>query len=126
MTEKILHLYKDYYPILGGIENHIRTVAEAQVAAGYDVTVLVHSLDARTHREEMAGVQVIKAGRLATVASTPMGVAMPWLLSRLRPDLIHLHFPYPWGEVSNLLCGRAPRMVITYHSDVVKQQNLLR
>ena len=126
MPEKILHLYKDYYPILGGIENHIRTVAEAQAAAGYDVTVLVNSLNAHTRYKEMGGVRVIKASRLATLASTPIGPAMPWLLSRQRPDLIHLHFPYPWGEVSNLLFGRASRMVITYHSDVVKQQRILR
>ena len=29
---KILHVYKDYHPIRGGIENHIRTLAEAQAA----------------------------------------------------------------------------------------------
>ena len=29
MPTKILHLYKDYYPVLGGIENHVRALAEA-------------------------------------------------------------------------------------------------
>lgn len=126
MTRRILHIYKDYHPVLGGIENHVRAVAEAQAAAGDDVTVLVNSLDRRTLTEQMNGVRVIKAGRLATVASTPLGVALPWQLSRQRPDLAHLHFPYPWGELSQLLLGHAPRLVITYHSDVVKQQGLLR
>ncbi len=38
---QILHIYKDYYPILGGIENHIKALAEGQVQAGHDVTVVV-------------------------------------------------------------------------------------
>ena len=126
MPTKILHLYKDYYPVLGGIENHVRALAEAHAAAGYDVTVLVNSFDLHTRREELNGVQVIKAGRLATVASTPISLAMPLVLRRQEPDLIHLHFPYPWGEISNLFFGRASKMVITYHSDVVKQQRLLK
>ena len=71
-------------------------------------------------------MRVIKAGRLATVASTPVGLALPWLLSRERPDLVHLQFPYPFGEVSQLFFGHAPRVVISYQSDVVKQQGLLR
>ena len=37
----ILHIYKDYPPILGGIENHVQLLAQAQAAAGHDVTVLV-------------------------------------------------------------------------------------
>lgn len=44
----ILHLYKDYYPVLGGMENHIKWLAEAQAAAGHQVAVLVTSLDRRT------------------------------------------------------------------------------
>jgi rhamnosyl/mannosyltransferase len=74
----------------------------------------------------MNGVRLLKAGRLATVASTPLGFALPWLLSRQRPDIAHLHFPYPLGELAQLLLGRSRRLVITYHSDVVKQQGLLR
>jgi hypothetical protein len=109
MTKRILHVYKDYFPVLGGIENHVRDLAEAQAAAGYAVTVLVHSLDRHTHVEELNGVRVIKAGRLATVASTPVGLALPWLLSRERPDLVHLQFPYPFGEAAQLFFGPAPR-----------------
>ena len=41
MFLKILHIYKDYPPILGGIENHVQLLAQGQAAAGHDVTVLV-------------------------------------------------------------------------------------
>jgi len=68
----------------------------------------------------------VRAWRLATVASTPLTVAFLWQLPRLAADIVHLHFPYPIGEVSQLLAGGKKPFVITYHSDVVKQQAILR
>ena len=123
---KILHIYKDYYPVLGGIENHVRALAEAQAQRGHEVTVLVTSPGRATARETLNGVQVIKAGRLATVASAPLSLALFRELRRLPADVAHLHFPYPVGEVANELLGRARRTVLTYHSDVVRQQGWLR
>jgi rhamnosyl/mannosyltransferase len=122
---KVLHVYKDYYPVLGGIENHIRMLAEEQVKRGNEVTVLVTNTAFRTLAEEVNGVQVIKAGRLMTVASTPLSISLPLLLRRQNADIAHLHFPYPVGELSYLLFGRTSHLVITYHSDVVRQRGLL-
>jgi hypothetical protein len=56
----MLHLYRDYYPVLGGIENHIRQLAEAQVAHGHTVTVLVTSTTQKTETDTVNGVRVIK------------------------------------------------------------------
>jgi rhamnosyl/mannosyltransferase len=126
MGIQILHIYKDYYPVLGGMENHIKMLAESQVQRGYQVTVLVTHPTSRTHVEEINGVRVIKAGRLATVASTPLSLSLPWWLVRQRPDIAHLHFPYPIGELSQWVLGRAPCVIMTYHSDVVRQKGLLQ
>ena len=123
---KILHIYKDYYPVLGGIENHIKLLAEGQVERGHDVTVLVTAPGRQTETTTLNGVRLIRAGRLATVASTPLSLALPWTLRGLRPDIAHLHFPYPVGEVAAWVAGRARRTVITYHSDVVRQAGILR
>lgn len=122
---RILHLYKDYWPVVGGIENHVRLLAERQAAAGHAVTVLVTSPTRKTQDEQVNGVQVIKAARLATVASTPLSLALPVRLAALRPDIAHLHFPYPLGEMSQLLVGRARGLVVTYHSDIVRQREWL-
>ncbi len=122
----ILHLYKDYYPVVGGIENHLRTLAEAQAARGHTVTVLVTSPTRQSRVETRGGVRVIYAGRLATVASTPLSLALFAALRRERPDVAHLHFPYPVGDLAQAVAGRARHTVITYHSDVVRQKTLLR
>lgn len=121
----IVHVYKDYYPILGGIESHIRDLAEAQVAAGHEVTVLVTNPGREAKTVTLNGVRVVRTPRLATVASTPLSPTFPLALRRQPAAITHLHFPYPVGEVSQLLAGRRP-YVITYHSDVVRQQSLLR
>ncbi len=123
---RIVHVYKDYYPVLGGIENHVRSLAEGQAERRHDVTVVVTSLTGHTQVETLNGVRVIKAARLATVASTPLSVALPWRLRGVQADIAHLHFPYPVGEVSQWLVGRARRTVVTYHSDVVRQAGILR
>lgn len=123
---RILHVYKDYFPILGGIEGNLRQIAELQVANGHDVSVLVTNPSRLPSREIINGVKVIRAARLATVASTPLSVMLPLLLLQQRPDVAHLHFPYPVGEVSQWLFGRKIPYVVTYHSDIVKQQTILR
>jgi rhamnosyl/mannosyltransferase len=71
-------------------------------------------------------VRVVRAGRLATVASTPLSVALPWHLLRERPDVVHHHFPYPVGETAQWLLRRGRATVLTYHSDVVKQATILK
>ncbi len=121
---KILHLYKDYFPVVGGIENHIKLLAEHQVARGHDVTVLVTSRDGRTHIETLNGVRVIFAGRLATISSAPISIELFRLLARERPNIAHLQFPYPIGETANYFFGHARKTVISYQSDIIRQKYL--
>jgi len=123
---RVLHIYKDYHPVLGGIENHIQVLAEAQAAAGHEVTVLVCAPGWHTQIETRNGVRIVKAGRLATVASMPLSISQPLALLRMQPDVVHVQSPYPLGEVMNLLVGRARATVITYQSDVVRQRGWLR
>jgi rhamnosyl/mannosyltransferase len=122
----VLHVYKDYYPVLGGIENHIKTLAERQSALGHRVTVLVTDPGGQPRRTNVGGVDVIRVSRLMTVASTPISPSFPWDLRALQPDITHLHFPYPVGELSQMLAGRNRPYVVTYHSDVVRQKAILR
>ena len=123
---RVLHVYKDYFPVVGGIENHLRLLAEAQAARGLDVTVLVTNPSRQTTVTEMNGVRVIRAGRLAHVASTPLSLSFWREMGRLEADIVHLQFPYPPGEIANLLLHPGRRTVISYHSDVVRQRGILR
>ncbi len=121
---KILHLYKDYFPVLGGIENHVRLLAEAQAARGHDVTVLVTSLTRNTHIETLNGVRVLFAARLFNLSSAPFSIEFFPRAREIETDIAHLHSPYPFGEMANYFFGRARATVLTYHSDIVRQRVL--
>jgi rhamnosyl/mannosyltransferase len=123
----ILQIYKDYFPVLGGIENHVRDLSEALAARGHHVTVLVTSLDRRTTIEQpQPRLTVIKAARSMHLASTPLSLAMLKIARSLRPDLVHLHFPYPPGDLAALALPSGTPLVVTYHSDIVRQRALLQ
>lgn len=123
----IIQIYKDYYPVLGGIENHVRDLSEALAARGHRVTVLATSQDGATLVEQpRPGLTLIKAGRALHLASTPISPQMLRLARSLRGDTIHLHFPYPPGDLAAMLVPNRPPLVVTYHSDIVRQRTLLR
>jgi glycosyltransferase involved in cell wall biosynthesis len=67
----------------------------------------------------------------ASIGGTPVCVGMPWhALSRHRRepfDIVHLHFPAdPMAHLSTVLLPRSVKRVITWHSDIVRQEHLLR
>lgn len=121
----ILHVYKDYHPVLGGIENHVRVLAEAQAGLGHQVTVLVCNPGGLNSSERLNGVEIVRARRLATIWSMPISIHQPLLLGRLKPDIVHVHSPYPLGEASAHLFRHAARLVITHHADVFRQRRVM-
>jgi rhamnosyl/mannosyltransferase len=123
---RILHIYKDYFPVLGGIENHIKQLAEAQTAVGHTVAVLVTNPNRQPEQEQINGVNLLRARRLATVASTPLSPTLPLTARHLPADIVHVHSPYPIAELGQWLLGKKRPYVIGYHSDVIKQQGMLR
>jgi rhamnosyl/mannosyltransferase len=121
---RVLLLYKDYYPVVGGIENNIRLLARGLREWGVDARVLVTNTGPATTREAVDGVPVTRTGRQAHILSTPISLAYFAELRRQMAtvDLIHLHAPYPPAELAQLLLGRSKPAVITYHSDIVRQR----
>jgi len=121
---RVVHLYKDYFPVLGGIENHIRLLAHAQARMGIEVTVLVTAPGRKTVELDDGPIRVLKAARWLTVASTPLSPAFFRYARRLLPacDLVHLHHPYPPAEIAYLWAGGGTPAVLTYHSDIVRQR----
>jgi glycosyltransferase involved in cell wall biosynthesis len=122
----ILQIYKDYYPVIGGIENHILALSKGLIARGHQVTVLVTSLDNQDELIEQGPLTIIKAARLLHAASTPLSSSLFWHARKLRPDLVNLHFPYPPGDLVYAALANRPPLVVTYHSDIVRQRKLLQ
>lgn len=121
---RVLHIYKDYPPVVGGIEGQVRELARAQAAQGLEVTVLVTNPGRRSRTNIEDGVRVIRAGRLLTVASTPVSFALARFCRRERADVTHVHFPYPFGELAQRFFGHSRARIVTYHCDIVRWRRL--
>ena len=138
---RIVHLGKYYPPSPGGIEGHTRTLALAQAKLGADVAVIVVNHAARDGRdatferftptvdtEENDGpVRVIRVGRWANVAKLDIAPGVMSTLDRILsnpPDIWHLHAPNITMMLAILAERRIRPLVITHHSDIVRQRVL--
>jgi rhamnosyl/mannosyltransferase len=128
---RVTMVNKYYPPHLGGIEYHVRYLAEALVSFDHaQVRAIVANEGPETVREIAGGVDILRLGRAFAYSSTPVAYGMPAAirLEATRPDpadLLHLHFPYPWGEVSWIRADPGLPTVLTYHSDIVRQKAAL-
>jgi rhamnosyl/mannosyltransferase len=86
-----------------------------------DVSVLVPSRSRRRTEEWVDGVEVVRVPEIGRYLSAPLCPTMPAELRRLAPDLVHLHFPNPTGDLAYLLSGCRAPVVMTYHADIVRQ-----
>ena len=143
---RICHLGKYYPPAPGGIESHVQTLAVAQALQGggeVDVRVIcVNHSDrrgrdvtwsrygtTRTIQEADGDVRVTRLGRSATVARLDICPSLPWIIKALNHDpvdILHLHTPNPTMVlmVASLLRTQDTPLVITHHSDIVRQRVL--
>jgi len=67
-------------------------------------------------------VRVVRARSYGTLLSQPISPGLPRLVHRSPGDLVHLHHPNPLGDLAVL--GDKRPLVITQHSDVVRQRAL--
>jgi len=128
---RVTMVNKYYPPHLGGIEFHLRDLAEGLVDhAGADVRALVCNGENARAEERVGGVDVVRLPRAFEAASTPVswGFARELRAETRRdpaPDVLHFHFPYPWGELAWLQAHADVPTVVTYHSDIVRQKTAL-
>lgn len=123
---KVVHVFKDYFPpTTGGIEQHVQLLCTGLARHGMDVSVIVPSRSRRGREERLDGVRVIRVPEFGRFAAVPFCPTMPRTLARLRPDIVHLHFPNPMGDIAYLLSTTRLPLVISYHADVVRQRRLL-
>src|SRR5436190_18513524 len=140
---KICHLGKYYPPAPGGIETHVRALARAQAElgsivrvvcinhanrAGHDVTWSRYGAT-RTIEDRDGNVRVTRLGRSACVARLDVIPGLPALLYDLHGsdiDMLHLHTPNPTMMLAMASLRLSIPLVITHHSDVIKQRRLLR
>ena len=124
---RILHVYRTYFPdTQGGIEELIRQICLYTKTRGIDNRLLALSANAEPRVLRHNEVKVYRAHRDIEVASCGISLQAFAIHDRLAKwaDLIHYHFPWPFGDFLHLTSRVRRPTVLTYHSDIVRQRAL--
>ena len=122
---RVLQVGKFYPPHMGGIETHLQALC-GSVKEQVDLRVIVSNDDSRTVENVLDNVHIRRVSTLGTAFSTPICPALVSAIRSSPADIVHLHFPNPTAVLAYLASGHKGRLVITYHSDTVKQKILGR
>jgi glycosyltransferase involved in cell wall biosynthesis len=120
---RILHIGKFYPPHMGGIEIHLQTLCQ-ELLRHADVKVVVANDARRLCRTEVDGVKVARIGKLFDLAAAPVCAGMAREIRRSEAEIVHLHTPNPTGALAYLASGHRGRLVVTWHSDILRQRML--
>jgi rhamnosyl/mannosyltransferase len=122
---RVLQVGKFYAPVRGGMETYLKHLCD-RLRAVVDVDVLVANTDATTVRETVDGVPVTRVASHGRVRATSLAPGYVQALASTTADVVHLHAPNPTAELALLATPRRARLVVTWHSDVVRQRILGR
>lgn len=138
--KKILQISNYQYPHIGGIEQVARDIADSLLDdSEIDQKMICFNEDAQDgdylcHRKETVhdsvdGVEVIRCGCFAKVASQSLSFTYPHELKKVlqdfAPDIVILHYPNPF--VSSFLLPMLPKnakFILYWHLDITKQKVL--
>ena len=124
---KVLQLGK-FYPIRGGVEKVMWDLTSGLSARGIDCDMLCAELekDEIIHLNEHGRVICLKAWmkKAATMIAPKM---ISWLKKHQGEyDIIHVHHPDPMACLALRLSGYKGRVILHWHSDILKQKTLLK
>src|SRR5690606_16112586 len=114
-----------YPPHRGGIETLTRNWCEGFAARGARVRCVVAQPRPGTTRERIRGAEDERCGQCGRLLPTPVSQAYVLAARRERADIVQLHYPNPLADVAMLLRRGNPGLVITWHSDIVRQATLM-
>lgn len=122
----VLEVNKLYYPVTGGIERLVQQIAEG-LNERFQMKVLVCQGKGKGIHEKINGVRVTRASSAGVLYSLPISLSFLWKLRKMSKsmDVIHFHVPFPLGDLACLLSGYKGKVVVSWHSDIVRQKKLM-
>lgn len=120
---RVLHLGKYYPPYRGGMESHLECLSN-ELNRLVDLEVIVANTSWRTAHEIVDGIKVTRVGKMFDLQSAPICPDLVRKIRQVKADIVHLHWPNPSALLAFLASGHRGRLVLTYHSDVVRQRTL--
>ena len=116
---KVLQLGKFYPPAKGGMETILALICE-RTAQHVRNRVLVANSRPSTVEERHGSIEVIRVAALTRIGAVAVCPGLPFELARETADIIVLHEPNPMALVAYFLARPAGRLIVWYHSDVIR------
>jgi glycosyltransferase involved in cell wall biosynthesis len=94
---KIVHVAPFYVPVIGGVEEVVKRVAEHMVKRGYDVYVVTYNrlrqggVGSLPRYEVINGVHVIRLRPDFIWSHGSYSSELPVVIRELKPDIVHVH-----------------------------------
>lgn len=127
---KVLSIYRTYFPDPpGGLQEAIRQICIATGKFGVENTIFTLSPDPIPKVITRPEARVIRCRSWAAPASCDLGgIASFRQFSKLAKwaDVVHYHFPWPFADLLHLATRPTVPVIMTYHSDIVRQRWLGR
>ncbi|MDQ1812740.1 glycosyltransferase family 4 protein [Massilia sp. CCM 9210] len=126
---RVLHFYKTYFPeSVGGVEQVIRQMCVGTGRLGVRNEVLTLTRQKEKRDVEFEGHKVRLLPLDFEISSTGFSLAAFGELARMaeEADVVHYHFPWPFMDLAHFISRIKKPSLVTYHSDIVRQKQLLR
>ncbi|MFH1061987.1 MAG: glycosyltransferase [Candidatus Omnitrophota bacterium] len=116
---KILMMTNTYAPMVGGIEESIRSFTQEFEKLGHEVLIVAPECQGAPPDEigviRLRAIQ--KVSRSNFSIALPMSSLLPELMKKFKPDIIHCHHPFWIGDIALRLSGQFHiPLVFTYHT----------
>jgi rhamnosyl/mannosyltransferase len=125
---RVLHVYKTYFPDApGGVQEAIKQIVTSSSKNDIESHVFALSPVPNPKTYDHEDCKVIRSRSWLAPASCDLG-SLESIMSFKQEvnwaDVINLHFPWPFADILYHFASVNKPMVITYHSDIVKQRFL--
>ena len=127
-TGKILQLGK-FYPIYGGVEKVEFELMLGLSEKNIRCDMLCAALEGKSKKYEFNDkAKLLTCHSWTKAAATMISPAMVFTLRKCKNDydVIHIHHPDPMASLALLMSGYKGKVVLHWHSDILKQKLLLQ
>ena len=122
---KITQVFRYAYPHIGGIETVMNQINDCLPSEEFEKEVLTCSNTEKSSIEN--GVKYNRCKYLFEFASNNISPKFIWELSKVKTDIIHYHMPFIFAVIAHFIARpKYKKMYITYHSDIVVFQNIMK
>ena len=125
-STSILQIGKYFPPAPGGMELMVKEIADSLSFNGYKSDIICFVKASKSIITKYKNGKLILLNEQLCIRSAPISIPyIKWIFQNLNSyDIIHIHLPNPLALIPFLFRSFRGKIIIHWHSDIVKQKLL--